>query len=351
MFEHAIAMIFVLNFASEPNATIALGLLMANGFTFRFILKRYWPLQQKWIGCLVGTGGIFIGLSLIPLAVSSALTAVISQIFLLPVLTHYLQILRKKIGLAAVLAISYSVCIRIWSHTLSLFATQMGRVMIVVIVILWAINWIYLYAQDDIINHKGELIHLYPLMALIYIEGFVLGSASLLSTWYIPSNRLFGLSLFMVLELKYTMLNVSILIGLLVGAYISINQSFVNRQFFLICIAVYLLAIFDIFYTNRLLIISIFLVQVTVITFILASSNYLFAKNISQLGMKLGMIQLLLIILMILELGAGNWAFFPASIQLLFKGNAVWYMIGLSSVLPVSILSIGSKIQKGGMTN
>ncbi|MHA2090776.1 MAG: hypothetical protein ACW98K_07945, partial [Candidatus Kariarchaeaceae archaeon] len=311
MFEHAIAMIFVLNFAGEPNATIALGLLMANGFSFNLIFKRYWPLQQKWVGYIVGAATIFIGFSLIPLAVSSALTAVIAQVLLLPVLTYNLQQLREKISLAAILAIGYNVCLRIWFHSLSLFATPIGRGTIIAIAFLWVINWIYLNRQDAEENKVEVIIHLYPLMVLIYIEYFVLSSASLLSTWYLPSEELLGLSLFMVLKLKYTLMNVAILMGLLVGAYISINRAFISRQFFLICILVYWLAIIDIFYANKLVIISIFLVQMTASVFILTSSKFLFAKDISQFGMKLGLVQLLLIILMILELGAGNWAFFP----------------------------------------
>ena len=84
-------------------------------------------------------------------------------------------------------------------------------------------------------------------------------------------------------------------------------------------------------------VLAIFIVQTSAVIQLhkgttIASEAYL----ISEFGKKMGLIQLLCIILILFQALSGNWAFLPGILEPILRGKAAWYLFILGMLLPIS---------------
>ncbi|MHA2251655.1 MAG: hypothetical protein ACXAD7_14925 [Candidatus Kariarchaeaceae archaeon] len=351
MLERTITMIFVLNFASSPNITVFLGILIANGFLYSIFFSKLWPHFQKFLNFMVGSSTLFICLSLIQNAIFGMISSVLAQFLLLPILIYYLQVIRRKFTLALILGLCFNTLLRIWFDTLSLFANNVGQVLLIVITLIWFSLWFGSNQKNFTpVDANLELIHLYPIYVLLIIEYLILNSASVLSTWYFPDKNIFGLSLLMVFKIRYILINAGILLGLFVGAYLTLKNFFLDKKYYYLSFGIFIISIFDVIYLDLLTVVSIFLAQVTAIVILNFSINFITTTEISQLSLKLGIIQILVVLLMILVIGAGSWAAFPEPLKTILKGRASLFMIVSIYLFPTSTISLYIK-PNGGRVN
>ena len=328
--EKAISQVFVLNFSTAgPNITVVLVFLLATGFLYSLGLKKYWPHSPNFMLTLMISTVFASVLVLIPVKNIPILGAIIGLLALTPLIVHFISKLQEKFVLAAAFSIMFHITIRSLFDTAPIFSLTLSIVMFYLILTSWFVLWVWKREQINAATTDPiKLTGIAPLISFIFIEIMILGSPSVLARWY-PRNYLLTV---LVLGL-----------GLVIGADVVLKEIIRKKD-----ITDWKLAGYMLLYVVSLIVIlwldnefagvlAIFIVQTSAVIQLhkgttIASEAYL----ISEFGKKMGLIQLLCIILILFQALSGNWAFLPGILEPILRGKAAWYLFILGMLLPIS---------------
>ena len=330
-FERTVALIFVLNFAAGAmNATVIIFLATMTGIYYIFAFNRIWPHTRTHLSISTSFGFLMILLSIFNNPLVSLLAVVMFQIAITPIIIHYLQVLQKEFTIAVVMGVVFLIMTRSILDTASFYATNIGLTVLLSLNFLWLIFWLLLLRRDyDSINSSIQLTRFYSLFCFLILEIIFLGSPSVMSTWFLRN---------------YLFISISSLLGLYVGLYIVLsidNSKIINQK-----IIWYLTSI--LFLTSMSIVIwssdellsnlAIFGAQIFAVYFLYIGISKGETTQISTLGKRLTGVQLVIIIVTFLVVGAPFWIGMP--LKFLLKHNDKALMLVVSSLLPLSNIQI-----------
>ena len=297
-----IAMTFVLNFStSGMNSSVVLIVIV---LTAMFL--PIWKIIPKPIPVALVISTIGLSLSLIGNAVLAIVGSGLFQLAALPLLLTLMnKVEDKEISFAG--GVALHIFLTVILGGLSMYSTVFGMAIFVLIIL----DWIYLSLQ-----FKGDYepsSSVIMAISFIFLQGVFLSFPGMLSTWFLAENPIF-VSLHLWILLKYWGRIMFSLLGLLIAIIYPKRH---NSYLFGI-VAVVLLA--EILFLGMVSVISLGIIQYL-------SVSLVCKEGTKHNGIKLGLIQFLLLILVFLYVGAGSWAFMPSVIEGITRGMAGAYLL------------------------
>lgn len=295
-------MTFVLNFStSGMNSSVVLVVII---LTAMFI--PVWKVIPKPIPVALVISTIGLSLSLVGNSVLAIVGSGLFQLAALPLLLTLMNIVEdKEISFAG--GVALHIFLTVILGGLSIYSTIYGMALFVLIIL----DWIYLSSQ-----FKGDYEpsnSVITAISFIFLQGVFLSFPGMLSTWFLADNPVL-VSLHMWILLKYWGMIMFSLLGLLIAILYPKRH---NSTLFGI-VAVVLLA--EILFLGMISVISLGIIQYLSITLVCK-------EGAKHSGIKLGLVQFLLLILVFLYVGAGNWAFMPSVIEVITRGMAGVYLL------------------------
>ncbi len=302
-----IAMTFVLNFStSGMNSSVVLVVIV---LTAMFL--PIWKVLPKPIPVALVMSTIGLSLSLISNAVLAIVGSGLFQLAALPLLlTLITKVEDKEISFAG--GVALHIFLTVILGGLSVYSSIYGIAIFALIIL----DWIYLSLQfkGDYEPPKSVI----KAISFIFLQGVFLSFPGMLSTWFLADNPVV-VSLHLWILLKYWGMIMFSLLGLLIAIIYPKRH---NSTLFAI-VAVLLLA--EILFVGMISVISIGILQYLSVSLACKESG-------EHSGIKLGLVQFLLLILVFLYVGAGNWAFMPSFIEVITRGMAGVYLLLLGIV-------------------
>lgn len=328
--EKIISQVFVLNFSTAgPNITVILILFVGTGFLYTFGLKNFWPHSNKFILMLMVATFISSIMIILPILIIPLLGAILGLFSLTPIIVHFISKLQEKFVLSASFSILFNISVRALFDTAPIFSLLLSIIAFYLILLSWFAIWFLKREKIDTLTaNVPKLIGVTPLISFIYIEIMLLGSPSLLSTWF-PRN--------------YVLVTLAVGLGLVSGSDVVLKEIIRKKTItywkLLGYMFLYVISLIVVLWVENefISVIAIFSLQMSAVIQLhkgttIANENY----PISSFGLKMGLFQLLCVILMVLQLFSGNWAFLPSFLEIIVKGNAALYLFILGILLPIS---------------
>ncbi len=323
--DRAFAMVFILNFSVDgPNATAGLVMLFVTGLLFVMGLQRRWPLSPKTLTVLAVAAGIAALASMIPEPHVAVFAAVIFHGVAAPVLVALLQRLERTFALAAALGVLLHVAGRAVLDSAPYHDAVLG----VAAVGLGAAGFVILGrralaspALDA--QAPGGLVDPAPFAAFLFMQYAFLGSVAAVSTW-IPRDpvQVAAASLLGILAASLLILRGRTLHGLgIAGAAVLFAAALAD------------LLVFGLVGPTSLMV-----AQITAILLLEYGLTRGSGTSLRRMGISLAIIQFIAIVLIFLEVSAGNWAFMPAPVGAFTRGNAGLFLLLVGVLLPVVVL-------------
>lgn len=334
LFTRTVAMIFVLNFGGGGlNATVVLFFATMSGVLYALLYSRFYPHKSNFMIIILVIAGLSSLLSLYPNPIISLIAVVVFQLVFIPALIMSLQKLKKDFAYSALVGILIGVFTTAVLNFASVYATLLGNLIHGIYTLSWIILGIQLVRSEALISSPEEKIsNISPLIGFIFIQMALIGSISTLSSWFLSS------------EILVTTL---ILVSLLVTGYLLENKSLdigKIRQLSLIIGYIITLGVLIWFDNLPAYLVSILLIQIFAIFTFRIGIKVDGSPSITRLGIKLGLMQFLIIIIAFLQIGTPYWTAFPLPTSVL-KGNAELFMYILGLILPIS--AIKAMLQEG----
>ncbi|MFX0149685.1 MAG: endonuclease/exonuclease/phosphatase family protein [Candidatus Hodarchaeota archaeon] len=331
-FERFLTMIFVLNFSTEgPNVTIILLLFLMTGF-LELVLP--WPHSQSLLTSCVLLVALMVLISFFPITIVATGGAILALIFITPVLVSRMQIERQYFFVAAVLGVLIQMITRVWLDTGSYYATILGVIFLLGWVVVGIVLWIF-KVKDTILNTESpqrEFIDIIPIFGFLIIQFLFLGFANVISTWFIRN---------------YLLMSFSGILGLSIGVILVLERGsqIINYKYSLGWVFLYLISLSDLLWFNIIPIISYFGAQLSACIILYVGLNKNSIRSIRVIGLRLILIQFFAIIILFLEVSAGNWAFMPSFLEIT-RGQAAMFIFITGIFLPLSSLQLNVTLSR-----
>lgn len=300
-------MTFVLNFSTSGlNSSVVLVVIV---LTAMFL--PIWKVIPKPIPVALVISTIGLSLSLVGNAVLAIVGSGLFQLAALPLLLTLMNIVEdKEISFAG--GVALHIFLTAILGGLSMYSTMYGKAIFVLLIF----DWIYLS-----LHFKGEYSTTHSVnkvIGFIFLQGVFLSFPGMMSTWFLAENPLLvGLHSWMLL--KYW----GMIIFSLLGLMISILYPKRHNSTVFVIVSVILLA--EILFLGMISVISLGILQYLSISLVCKEGG-------GHNGVKLGLVQFLLLILTFLYVGAGNWAFMPSFLEVVTRGMAGVYLLLIGTV-------------------
>ncbi len=325
----AVSQLFVLNFStSGMNITITFAVLLLYGLFYAFSSLFIKIELSKHYNIFLILSFISISISIINNSVLALTSASAFLIFTYPIVIEFVSKMRSDIlyGLGAGIAVL--ITLGAIFDTISLYGTTTGKIVLLLISVLWLITG-YLIKDTDIINSSTELISISSIYFYLYSYLLFFAYPALISSWHYPQSMIFDMQISTIYQLKYLIVTIEIFIGIFLG--VMLYSRFRGNDIFFALITI--IAIIESVVLGKLLFVSILIVITGHLILLGGLLDNADIDNRHHFSTGLG--QLLALVFLFLYALAGNWAFIPTFLQSITKGLASFYIVLLSSLLPV----------------
>ena len=353
VFQWVITRVFVLNFEiGGLNATALLVLLLITGWTVP--VSAQWPTVStpgRWFA--IGIGGT--SGSLVPDPILAAIAGSVGVIGVTTVLVVLLADLRARFAVGAGLGVALYASLRAWFDTAPIFATTIGRGILVVLLTAAIGCWLLLMAANDgrvRPSFDGPFPPLSPLGVFLIVQATYLGAFHSLSTWALrPYAITAGLGL----------------LGLLVGTWLversnlrgavqtarfervwprpftSVDSAdrfgVFGRSSAVVWSCLFIASLTALLWLDTWGMPFVFLAQVSAVV-LLAIGSQPETRSSLGAGTELAVAQLVALQLAFLYVSAVNWAFMPSPVDGLTRGLTAEFLLALGALLPISVLIV-----------
>ncbi|UCG90303.1 MAG: endonuclease/exonuclease/phosphatase family protein [Candidatus Heimdallarchaeota archaeon] len=322
--ERFLTMIFVLNFSTAgPNATILLIILLLTGLV-EVILP--WPHSERTLSISLVCAAVMVLLSFIPITILATFAAILAMMFITPMLVNRIQLGQEEFTVSVILAITIQIITRSWLDTASYYATILGSILFLLWigtgVVLWFVevkNDVRLLDSSQTTFTDGS-----PVISFLLIQLLLLSFPNVVSTWF-PRD--------------YLLLSIIGVIGLSVGAFLVFEkgEQIIKDKFVLGWIVFFLLSLIDLLWVNLLPIITYFTAQVSICVLLYVGLKSSPIRSFKVVGLRMTLIQFLMVLILFLHVSAGNWAFMPSFLAFT-RGHAATTIFVAGLFLPLSSL-------------
>ncbi|MHA2248327.1 MAG: endonuclease/exonuclease/phosphatase family protein [Candidatus Hodarchaeales archaeon] len=322
--ERFLTMIFVLNFSTAgPNVTIVLIFLLLTGLV-EVVLP--WPHKERTLSFCLVTSALMVLASFIPITLLATIAAILAMMFITPMLVNRVQLEKEEFALSMIMAIVIHVITRSWLDTASYYATILGTVLLLLWISIGVILWFIKIKNDPRLldSSQTSFIGVAPVIGFILIQLLFLGFPNVVSTWFIRN---------------YFLISITGIIGLSVGALIIVErgEQILRDKMVLVWITLFLLSLIDLLWINLLPFITYLIAQVSACVILYAGLNKSTIRSPKVVGLRLTIVQLLMVVIIFLHVSAGNWAFMPSFLAFT-RGQAATTLFIAGLFLPLSSL-------------
>lgn len=322
--ERFLTMIFVLNFSTAgPNVTLLLVLFLLTGLV-EVILPS--PHSVRTLSISISGATVMVVLSFIPIPIVATIATIFAMIFITPVLVNRIQLEKEQFTISVILAIIIQIIFRSWLDTASYYATIIGTILFLtwtsIGVLLWFIK----------IKHDPKLIEISqttftgvsPVIGFLLIQLLILGFPNVVSTWFFRD---------------YFLISLTGILGLSLGAFLIFERAeyILQNKLVLGWIVLFLLSIVDILWINLLPFVTYFTVQVSACVILYTGLSKNTIRSPKVVGLRMAAIQFLMVLILLLHVSAGNWAFMPSFLAIT-RGHAATTIFVAGLILPLTSL-------------
>lgn len=320
-----VSMIFILNFSSGGlNASIILFFFSLSGFIYAITADRYYPHSNKFLYSSFGTGLLSLLLSMLPLPIISLVFAVAFQISSTPTLISVLMLLRKKFALAGAFSILVNALVLSMINYSSFYGSGYGLFLLGLLGLVWAGFGGYLVRIKDLFHQdEVQISSTSALMGFLVFNALLLAYPNVLATWLLVND-------FLVLLIM--------LLGVALGIAMLVYFPFEFRYQEYIMLGVYLLSLVLLIWVQIpfFYLLSILLIEFASIMLLSSATRDNATASMRTLGIKMGLIQLLAMLLLFLQISTPFWTGMPAFLHGILRNNGQFLAFLLGLILPVS---------------
>jgi endonuclease/exonuclease/phosphatase family metal-dependent hydrolase len=322
--ERFLTMIFVLNFSTAgPNETILLVLFLMTGLV-EVILPS--PHSARTLSISIIGATVMVVLSFIPITVVATLAAIFAMMFITPVLVNRIQFEKEQFTISVILAIVIQIIFRSWLDTASYYATITGSILFLSWISLGVLLWFIKIRNDPRLKKSSQTTFtgVSPVLGFLLIQLLILGFPNVVSTWFFRN---------------YWLISLSGILGLSVGALITFERGeyILQNKLVIGWIVIFLLSLVDLLWINLLPFVTYFIAQVSACVILYAGLSKNMIRSPKAVGLRMAAIQFLMVLILLLHVSAGNWAFMP-SILYITRGHAATTIFIAGLFLPLASL-------------
>lgn len=321
-FERFLTMIFVLNFSTAgPNVTVVLIVLLLTGVV-EVVLP--WPHSVRTLSISLVGALIMVLLSFIPITLVATLAAILAMMFITPMLIHRIQLEKEKFTMSVIMAVAIQIFTRSWLDTASYYATTIGSIFFLIWIGIGVLFWFVKIRKDISLINSSQMTFTgaTPVIGFILIQLLFLGFPNVVSTWFFRD---------------YLTIFVAGIAGLSFGAFLIFEKSelILRNKFVIGWSVVFLLSLIDLLWINLLPILTYFAVQVSACVLLYTGLRKNTLRSHKVVGLRLIVVQLLMVFIILFNVSAGNWAFMPSFLAFT-RGHAATaiFLAGIIFILP-----------------
>lgn len=324
--ERFLTMIFVLNFSTAgPNESILLIVLLLTGLV-EVILPSPHSVRALSISLISAT--IMVLMSFIPITMIATLATILAMMFITPMLVNRIQIENEEFTISVILAIFILIITRSWLDTASYYATLIGSMLFLLWISLGILLWFIRVKNDArlIDSSQTTFTDVSPVISFLLIQLLFLGFPNVVTTWFLRD---------------YLLISFTGMIGLSFGACLSFERGkqILKDKLVLGWMFLYLLSLIDLLWINLLPIIAYFTAQVSVCVILYAGLSKMTTRSPRVIGLRITVIQFLMVFILLLHVSAGNWAFMPSFLAFT-RGHAATTIFIAGLFLPLTSLKL-----------
>ncbi|MFW9779639.1 MAG: endonuclease/exonuclease/phosphatase family protein, partial [Candidatus Heimdallarchaeota archaeon] len=326
--ERFLTMIFVLNFSTAgPNITVIMILFLVTGL---LELVIPWPHSDRLLSLFMILTFVLILVGFYPDTLIASIGSLGALLAVTPLIVHEINVEKQRFVFSVGFGLFFQLLIRSWLDGATYYSTLLGSILLLVWGILPIIIWFGYVKSANRANPPSadNLIDAVPVITFLMIQYLFLGSPSVVSTWHIRD---------------YPLISLAGSLGVFFGLFVVLYGSKFDMEkrtvsWIIDPIILYLVSIIDLIWLDVFSIVSYFIAQATSIVILFLGLNYAVSRtlvSIRRVGIRMGLIQLITILIIFLEVSAGNWAFMPSALAWT-RGLANWFVFILALVFPLS---------------
>ncbi|MFX1517980.1 MAG: endonuclease/exonuclease/phosphatase family protein [Promethearchaeota archaeon] len=323
--ERFLTMIFVLNFSTAgPNESILLVLFLMTGMVEIFLP---FPHSEKTLSiCLIGAT-IMVLLSFIPITVLATLAAIFAMMLITPAIVNRIQLEEEQFTMSVILAILIEIIFRSWFNTASYYATMVGTVLFLSYISVGVLLWFIKIRKDPRLIEFSQkaFTGVSPVMGFLFVQLLFLGFPNVVSTWFFRD---------------YMLISFTGILGLILGALITFEKGkyLIHNNLEFGWIVLFLFSLIDLLWINLLPFITYFIAQVSACVIVYAGLSKNTIRSLKVVGLRMTAIQFLMILILLLHVSSGNWAFMPSFLAFT-RGQAATTIFVAGLFLPLTSLN------------
>ncbi|MFX0125007.1 MAG: endonuclease/exonuclease/phosphatase family protein [Candidatus Hodarchaeota archaeon] len=322
--ERFLTMIFVLNFSTAgPNETILLILFLLTGLV-ELILPS--PPSVRSLSISLTGATVMAVLSFSPVTLLATLAAIFAMMFITPVLVNRIQLEKEQFALSIILAIILQIMMRSWLGTASYYTTIVGSILFLSWISIGIILWFIKIRHDPRLMDSSQTTFtgVSPVIGFLLIQLLILGFPNVVSTWFFRD---------------YAVISFTGILGLALGALITFEkgENLITNKLEFGWVVLFLFSLIDLLWVNLLPFITYFAIQVSacVILYVGLSKNTIRSPKV--VGLRMAVVQFLMVIILLFHVSAGNWAFMPSFLAYT-RGQAATTIFVAGLFLPLTSL-------------
>ncbi|MFX0212042.1 MAG: endonuclease/exonuclease/phosphatase family protein, partial [Candidatus Hodarchaeota archaeon] len=265
-------------------------------------------------------------LSFIPITVVATLATIFAMMFITPVLVNRIQLEKEQSTICVILAIILQILLRSWLDTASYYATMIGTILFLSWISIGVLLWILKIRHDPRLleSSQSAFTGVSPVIGFLLIQLLFLGFPNVVSTWFFRD---------------YMFISFSGIFGLALGALLTFEKGeyLIQNKLEFGWVVLFLFSLIDLLWINLIPFITYLTVQVSASVILYAGLSKSTLRTPKIVGLRMIVIQFLMVFILILHVSAGNWAFMPSFLAFT-RGHAATTIFLAGIFLPLTSL-------------